>query len=114
VEKLSEHDVAVVCISLGSREQAKQWMEITNWTGELWVDTSTSGDVAAVSQTQSEPYATFRLGRGIDKLRLNDAEAQKVSESIKHLDMPELVDKDGFGHDGSVAIWPGDVFQVSN
>ena len=99
---------------MGSVEQAAAWMKLMSWTGELYVDTSTDGNVTALNQSGSKPYSSFKLSRGLDELRLNDARASEFSQSIEHMDLKQIINKDDYSDadSGEVQIWPGDVFQI--
>mmetsp|Transcript_21559 Transcript_21559/g.44974 ORF Transcript_21559/g.44974 Transcript_21559/m.44974 type:complete len:607 (-) Transcript_21559:19-1839(-) len=108
--RLKSKGIQLVCISLGTPEQAKRWLEITNFDGELYVDDRTVGDPRlGVEKSQSVSYGVFRLKRGADVLRLDDAEASKLAAktALKYPDLEELAEKDG-----TMTIWPGDVFQT--
>eukprot|EP00518_Triparma_eleuthera_P018090 CAMPEP_0197545810 /NCGR_PEP_ID=MMETSP1320-20131121/701_1 /TAXON_ID=91990 /ORGANISM="Bolidomonas sp., Strain RCC2347" /LENGTH=606 /DNA_ID=CAMNT_0043105347 /DNA_START=13 /DNA_END=1833 /DNA_ORIENTATION=+ len=110
--KLAQHDVVLCLISLGNVEQVKEWLEVTGYDGELYIDESTDGNpMTSPSTPGSLPYAVFRLRRGAEYLRLDDPDAQKKSEAVyaRFPDMEQLGEKAG---DGTVTIWPGDVFQT--
>ena len=87
--------------------------ERTGFTGELYVDTTTTGD-GALSQPQSQAYAALRLKRGASILSKATGEMfaglQEQGYTQKH--GPLLRDFEGSKEDIMVTIWPGDVFQV--
>ena len=109
-ERLKEADVQLVCVSLGTPYQAKKWLEITKFDGELYVDDKTYGDPRlGVEPAQSVSYGVFKLKRGPEVLRLDDPVASKLADetALKFPDMEDLGKKDG-----TLTIWPGDVFQT--
>ena len=108
--RLKKHDVHLVCVSLGKVEQAKRWLEITQFDGELYVDENTYGDPSkGVELPQSVSYGIFSLKRSVSSLRLDDPEASKLAAEValQYPDLEELAEKDG-----TMTIWPGDVFQT--
>ena len=108
--RLKKHDVHLVCVSLGKVEQAKRWLDITRFEGELYVDEKTYGDPSkGVEPPQSESYGIFSLKRSVSALRLDDPDASKLAAetALQHPDLEELAEKDG-----TMTIWPGDVFQT--
>ncbi|GMH78925.1 hypothetical protein TrST_g6134 [Triparma strigata] len=107
--RLAEHDVHLVCISLGSPDKIQAWLDITKFQGEIYVDDSTSGD-PTVDQKGSQAYGIFKLKRGVELLRLEDPEAAKKSEQVakEFPDMVEIAEQSA----GDLVIWPGDVFQT--
>jgi len=114
VERLRAKDITTVCVSLGSVEQAKQWLEDTKFQGELYVDDMTTGDVTTgLAQEQAMSYKAFRLKRGKCVLRLDNVEAQKAADEVAAMfpDKVEMAEKVTEGGE-EIVIWPGDVFQT--
>ena len=92
----------------GSPNQAKTWLKTTGFTGELYIDDKTLGDMSDPTSTtpKSNPYKAFKLKRGVQVLRFDEA-GDKVG-----LEFPDMKDIQEYDEKGEVVLYPGDVFQT--
>ena len=81
-EKLDkcEPPVDLVAISMGSIEQGKEVLKLTNFKGHLYVDTSSNGEPNE-QHTQAISYNKFALKRGKDFV-LNEKTIEKGKISV--------------------------------
>ena len=64
-ERLREHDVDLVLVSLAKVKDAAAWRRVTGYQGELYLDDTTDGDPRkGVAAPASQGYAAFKLNRG--------------------------------------------------
>jgi len=103
--RLKEFGIDFALVSLGSLEQARQWQEQTGYSGELYVDPTTSGSPADVDQAGSKTYRTFRLQRGKQVIHNDHTKGKGAATAEKFPD--KFAEKQG-----DILIYPGDVFQV--
>ena len=108
-QKLQNHDISLVLVSLGKVEQIAAFRKLTNFEGEIWVDDSTDGSVSAVNQKISKIYESFDCKRGPALLRMDTELGRKFLEDTakKFPDFKELADVDEAT--GDVTKFPGDV-----
>eukprot|EP00618_Florenciella_parvula_P001960 CAMPEP_0119502758 /NCGR_PEP_ID=MMETSP1344-20130328/24128_1 /TAXON_ID=236787 /ORGANISM="Florenciella parvula, Strain CCMP2471" /LENGTH=312 /DNA_ID=CAMNT_0007538991 /DNA_START=24 /DNA_END=959 /DNA_ORIENTATION=+ len=110
--KSVDPDMALIVISMGTVSQAAQWVQITKFDGEVYVDDTTDGNMATGAvQDGSKAYQIMKLKRGPNMV-MNDTTASIggiTALAYPDLDGEKWVERD---RDGNVTVYPGDVFQV--
>jgi len=109
IPKLREHNVHVVAVSLGSSQQAAEFMKRTGFKGELYVDSSSEINLQKAAEAGSKvakTYRALRLKRGPNMV--SDPRSQKRANEVTNTGIKDwkLVEKP------DETIWPGDFFQV--
>ena len=93
--------VKLIAISMGSVEQGKEILRLTNFRGELFVDTSSTGNT---TENQAKSYQKFSLKRGKDVIfNKNTAQYATIAGDKGYTDR-SMGSKEG--------SWPGDPLQI--
>ena len=95
--KLCAADVHLVAVALGQLEHGRGWIAETGFGGELYLDTTTSGDPSrGTAAPQSRPYRALRPRRGRELVQSErgKAAAAAASASMKPLLRVDVHNKD--------------------